>query len=157
MNKLQIPHDNKGILNRYYQITAQADGIELKAKADQNGFKILPQELSDGSFIHPEENAEASLRKFVARDSDLSNISNEEKEREFNRLWQEYSEASPNEIVESALLNIKLVKRSSKLKIVYEPMEISNINRTIAKIAYEFLFFMFSYYLFEKKNFMMYS
>lgn len=141
--KLNIPHDGAGILNRHYNVTGQLEDIELRFGIVQgNDFVFPAQRLADGSLITPEQNYFASLEKITSRDRRLREVglSTQEIEDELEGLRRSYEQASSGDVVDCPQLGIAVRKRSDQLRIEVAPHREANINPLIAKIAYEMIF-----------------
>ena len=141
--KLNIPHDGDGILNRHYNVTGQLEEIELKfGRVQDNDFVFPEQRLADGSLITPEQNYFASLEKVVRRDRRLreAGLSVQEIRDELESLRCSYEHARSGDVVDCPRLGIAVRKRSDELRVGIAPRHEANINPLIAKIAYETLF-----------------
>jgi len=152
--KLNIPHNKSGITKNYYKITGIADDIQLPFIFKGKGYELVPHRLPDGSLILPEAYFEDELRKSIERDSNIKarGITEPQIEEEINRLKNDYKNAKPDEIIESALLGKAIKKRTNKFKFKYEPRSQAQVKRLIAKIFYEFLYLFGDQFVFEKAN-----
>jgi hypothetical protein len=153
--KLNIPHDGGGILNRHYNVTGQFFGIELKyGKVKDNDFVFPPQRLPDGSLITPEKHYSSLLEKIVIRDKRLQSVglSLQQIKDELVNLCSSYENARGGDVVDCPRLGIALRKHSEQLRIEVSPRGKANVKPLIAKIAYEMLFLCGGAELFSKEN-----
>jgi hypothetical protein len=141
--KLNIPHDKDGILNRHYNVTGQLGDIELKfGRVQDNDFVFPPQRLADGSLMTPEENYFNSIEKVAMRDTRLqeAGLSLQQIRDELESLRRSYENARGGDIVDCPRLGMAVRKHSDQLHIEVAPRNKANISPLIAKIAYEMLF-----------------
>ena len=153
--KLNIPHDGDGILNRHYNVTGQFEDIELRfGRVHGDDFVFPAQRLADGSFITPEQNYFASLEKVVIRDIRLreAGLSAQEISDELEGLRHSYENARSGDVVDCPRLGIAVRKHSDQLRIEVAPRNEANINPLIAKIAYEMFFLCGGAKWFSKEN-----
>jgi len=148
---LKIPHDKSGILKNYYKITAKSDDLELAAIYQNGEYKILPKQMSDGSIIITEEAHGKTLDKMVKRDERIKSagVSKDYVDDEINKVKQKYKIAKPGEFVPGHSIGRTLLKRREKFKIVVEPKGKCEIERLIAKIYYEFMYFVEGRFVFH--------
>ena len=114
--------------------------LEIKARDE---FRIIPQDLEDGSRIVGEEDSVAVISKMIDRRKEEyleKGLSGQEIEDNKKALLDAYDKADPNTELDYPQLGLKLIKHSSELeeKVQYSkkiPL------RGISKIAYELLFF----------------
>ena len=153
--KLNIPHDRDGIINRHYNVTGQFEDVELRfGRVQGNDFVFPAQRIANGSFITPEKNYFASLEKRTRRDIRLrkAGLSAEEIMDELDGLRRNYEHAGSGDMVDCPRLGIAVRKRSDQLHIEVAPRNEANINPLIAKIAYEIFFLCGGGEWFSKEN-----
>ena len=141
--KLNIPHDGDGIINRHYNVTGQLKDIELKfGRVHGDDFVFPAQRLDDGSLITPEQTYFPSLEKIAMRDIRLrdAGLSLQEVRDELEVLCHSYENAGSGDVVDCPRLGIAVRKHSDQLRIEVAPQTEANISPLIAKIAYEMLF-----------------
>jgi len=114
--------------------------LQLKGKDE---FRIIPQELEDGSRIVGEEDSASVISKMIDRRKEEyleKGLSEREIEDNKEALLEAYDKADPNTELDYPQLGLRLVKHSSELK---EKVEYSKKIplRGISKIAYELFFF----------------
>jgi hypothetical protein len=116
--------------------------MKLKIRA-KDEFRIIPQDLEDGSLIVGEEDSVAVISKMIDRRKEEyveKGLSEQEIEDNKKALLGAYEKADPDAELDCPELGLKLVKHSSDLekKVEYS----KNIPlRGISKIAYELFFF----------------
>lgn len=153
--KLNIPHDGNGILNRHYNVTGQLGDIELKfGRVQDNDFIFPPQRLTDGSLMTPEGNCFTSLEKVAMRDIRLqeAGLSLQQIRDELEGLRRSYENARGGDVVDCPRLGMAVRKHSEQLRIEVAPRDKANIHPLIAKIAYEMLFVCGGAEWFDKEN-----
>jgi hypothetical protein len=98
--------------------------------------------LPNGSIFHPETKYEQPLRKSVLRDQRLyqAGLTYERIIEEYQKLIENYKNASVGDKIACPLLGVTLVKRSDTFRIILTPKSGCDVSRLIAKIAYEFGF-----------------
>ncbi len=151
-DKLKIKYNKEGILKNYYKMTGHSDNFELPFTYTDGKFIMLPKNQPDGSVIMPEIDYEKTLRISVSRDKKLQtlNLSPDEIEKEVKKMTTDYSKIDVGEITNSSKIGRAIKKRRDKFKIKIEPKSTPQIERLLAKIFYEFLFFTGNKIIFEK-------
>ncbi len=149
---LDIPHDKSGILKNYFKITGKSENFEFPAIFHNGKYKILPQSMPDGSIIFPEEDYLNNLQKIVKRDDRLKSSKVPESfiDEEINKLKNNYSQAKIGDYIDGAAIGRKLFKRRDKFKIRIESKGNCEIERFVAKLYYEFLYFVQGIFIFER-------
>ncbi len=144
LETLSIPHNRQGILRSYYDVKAETDDGIRKVRATEHGFEPLPQQLPDGSILTPDHRVIEDLSKRVRRDERLKNagLTTEEIEEQLAALLAAYQKCKPGETVDWPALGYKLVRRQEKPTIQISSRGRPQITRFLAKVAYEFLFFL---------------
>jgi len=140
---LEIPHDRPKILNRYFKIRGFLGRLRLKAKAKNDGFQIIDQELLDGSKLTSNENLEERLKTIIHRDKRLNEagLTSDEINKEIKKILKSYHKLIPGEDLLWSKLGVRLVNREEKIRFEIEKNDNVNIDRLISKIAFEFFFF----------------
>lgn len=140
---LGIKFNRKKIYQKLYEVRAVVGEQIFNARATTDGFSVINQELDDGSFIVADTDFHKSFTKSVLRDSEVSKATITEKEvrNEIDRIILEYEKTEVDTVLESSLLGRKIIKRSEKIEYQSRPRKKILIERLVAKIAYEFLFF----------------
>lgn len=143
LESLGIEYNRRNIYQKLYEVRAVLGDQIFTARATEDGFSVTNQELEDGSLIVGYADFHQSFTKSVLRDREVRNspIAEEELRNEIKRLLQEYKEAEVDTVLESGLIGRKIIKRSNKIKFQSRPRKNIMIERLIAKIGYEFLFF----------------
>ena len=151
---LKIRHDKSGILKNYYRITAKSNDLEIPAIYQNEKYEILPKKMPDGSIIVPEETHGKTLDKMVKRDERIrsSGVSKEYVDDETNKVKQKYRIAKPGEFVPGPSIGRTLLKRREKFEIIIEPKGRCEIERFIAKIYYEFMYFVEGRFIFHNAD-----
>ncbi len=143
LRQLKIPHDRTAILNRYYKIKGISETLELPAAATDSGYELRNVTMPDGSVVVSEFDLKKVLAKTISRDERLKHldVSNSEVGEEIQNLLKEYDKAHPGEKIEWPALGRTLMKHSGKFKFKIVPDDQVNVERLVAKIAYEFILF----------------
>jgi len=143
LDNLEIEYSRRNIYQKLYEVRAVLGDQIFTARATDDGFDVTNQVLEDGSLIVGDDDFHQSFTKSVLRDHEVQNspLTKEEVQEEIRRLLQEYKEAEVDTVLESGLIGRKLIKRSNTIKIQSKPRKNIMVERLIAKIAYEFLFF----------------
>lgn len=149
---LKIPHNKEGILKNYYKITGKSGNLEFPATYHDGKYKMLPKSMSDGSMIFPEEDYFKNLNKKVKRDIRLKslNLSKDYINDEMDKIKEKYDKAKPGEIIKGDSIGRSILKRRDKFTLTIEPKGKCEIERLIAKIYYEFLYFVERNFIFKK-------
>jgi hypothetical protein len=142
-------------IKRHFNITGQLDEeIKLKYGRLKKGEVIFPpQNLPDGSLITSESDAFETLLKKLKRDKRRKNsgFTNERIESDLKELLRNYEKSNVGEKVVADDLG-SIIKRSSQPELRIEPKKKANILPLIAKIAYEFYFYISGVKFFNKEN-----
>lgn len=144
LNSLKIPHNREGILRSYYNITGEVADGQRNVRAKGSGFEPLPGRMPDGSILTPDERFAHDLRKRVHRDErlNIAGLTTQEIDEELKSLLALYKDCEPGESIESPRLGLKLVRRQEKVTIRIQARDQQHPEKLMAKIAYEFLFFL---------------
>ncbi len=148
---LKIPCDKAGILKNYFELTAKSENLEIPAYFQNGMYKMLPKNMPDGSILFPEEKYKSNLAKIIERDSRTKKLklTQEYLKKEIDKIFKKYSKAKPNEIVDGSSVGRSVIKRRDKFKIIVKPKGNCEIERLIAKIYYEFLYFIEGRFIFH--------
>jgi len=140
---LDIPHDREGIMRSYYNIEGETPNGIRKVRATKEGFEPLPQRMPDGSILTPDHRAIDDLRKRVERDERLvqAGLSKAEIEAEISALILAYEKCNPGDELDWPSLGLKLKRHQEKPIIRIQSKTYPQIRRFLAKLTYEFLFF----------------
>ncbi|MBF8302391.1 MAG: endonuclease [Candidatus Dadabacteria bacterium] len=154
--KLGFDKEHQNTIKHHYNITGELhEGIVVKHGRFEKGEIIFPtQDLPDGSLILPDSSAFDTLLKKLKRDEGLksSDLTDEQIESNFKEFWSKYAKSNAGEKLVSDDLGIGLIKRSSQPELTMKPKEKANVLPLIAKIAYEFYFFISGVKFFNKEN-----
>lgn len=144
MDELSIPHNRQGIIRSLYKVEGWSEGNLRNVRISEDGFEELPTLQPDGSIITPDIRLESDLIKIVERDSRIKGtaMSADTMNYEIKQLLEAYKDAIPGEYVEWSSLGITLLRRPEKISIKITPKDEPNIKPFLAKISYEFLYFM---------------
>jgi hypothetical protein len=143
MDTLGIPYDRKGVLRSYYDTHLVSEENRLKAMPTDRGFKLLTQDLPDGSRVTPGHELDVStLTKMLSRDQRLrdAGITEEEIATGLRELQEAYAKAAIGEEVSADDLPLTVKKLSENLHVEATPKSPAAVNRAIAKIAFEWVF-----------------
>ncbi|HNQ77956.1 MAG TPA: HNH endonuclease [Acidobacteriota bacterium] len=139
------------ILKSNYDATLESQsGDKFRAHADSKGFYLLPQKNSAGNIIWPEKRGTEILKKSLQRQDINADETCKEKEIERICKFAENSIAGEKFIPDS--IPFEFEKHSEKLKPNLVPKALGDPNALIAKIAYEFMFFVGSARFFQVKG-----
>lgn len=150
--QLKIPHDKVGIIKNHYKVSAKSDSLEVPAIFQNGKYEIIPKKMPDGSIIFPEETYKSNLEKIVNRDSRVieSDVDNTYLSKEINKIVKKYSSAKPGEKIDGISIGRSLLKRKENFEFIMKPKGAREIERLIAKIYYEFLYFIGGTFVFVK-------
>lgn len=140
---LGISYERDELLNRHYQAVGSAADREMRGRLINGDFRLHAQGLADGSKVFPEGDAWSALATTMQREAkkEGSGLSEEEIAGEITRLRDEYENAGADESIRSELFDRTIVKRSDALEVELRPKSKPRLFPVMAKIAYEFLFF----------------
>jgi hypothetical protein len=143
IERSKLPYQRAQLLNQNFKIRGISGDVEVKARATEDGFEFSPQAMPDGSVIFPESDYKVPLLRSILRDERLhdAGLAQEEAKTEYVKLVETYDDAEVGQKIEWPALGRTLVKRSESMSIKLEPKGTGEISRLIAKIAYEFGFF----------------
>lgn len=145
----------RGRAMKHFNVTGDLSGQELKhGRFTGSGFSFPPQEMRDGSVVVPEAEYFDHLRKMVSRDERLrtAGLSNEEISQRLEDLRARYDAAEPGSMVEAPELGRSLLKRREAIPVTVAPRAVPKVDRLIAKVGYEFIFFVAGLALFHEEN-----
>ncbi|MCH7575816.1 MAG: HNH endonuclease [Candidatus Marinimicrobia bacterium] len=140
---LNIPYNREGILRSYYDVQGKSPEGPRNIRATASGFEPLPQQMPDGSLLTPDDRAIEDLTRRVMRDERLieAGLTPAQIQAELKNLIRAYNQSNPGDVIDWPALGVKLVRRQGKTTIRIQSRKTPQIHRLMAKIAYEFLFF----------------
>ena len=145
LDKFNIHHDKDIIFRQSYDIKGKSTKSDLSLKGLMKNGEVYfpPQEVENGSLVAPDGEIDKILRKMSTRDKRLINAGLDKPYifRELKKFKHTYDQAKPGEKIEWPNIGRAVKRRSEKIEIKIKPKTELKMEKLIAKIAFEFLFF----------------